>query len=140
MQKDSSSYGAVRPSWDKKDCSVRAVAVAIGATYEQASAIYAAAGRQTKKATPVSISITVCETWLRMIPRPGQMRLAEFVVLNGRGSFVVRKKGHMFAIIDGVVQDWEGGLTKPGTIVESAWEVTEETKARLAKALAILPS
>ena len=135
MKRDSTAFGAVRPAYDKADCSVRALAVATGCTYQQASAIYSAAGRMLKKGTNVETSVRVHEQWLKMrrITDYDGWMLAAFIAANPKGRFVLHKRGHAFSVIDGVLHDWED-TTKPRTEIRRVWEVTEETLARIEKA------
>lgn len=107
MKKDTTAYGAVRPKWDTRDCTVRAFAVATGCSYEQASAIFSAAGRQLKKGTSVELSAKVHEEMFKMVRTNWVMPLAAFLLLNPSGRFILHKKGHAFAVVDGVVHDWE---------------------------------
>lgn len=134
MRKDSTSYAEVRPVYDTKDCSVRALAVATGCSYEQASAVFSAAGRVMKKGTSVDVSRKVHETWLGMLPTNPIDFVAAFVAANPKGRFILHSKRHAFAVIDGVVHDWEFSRTGPGTRVIRAWEVTEASLVKMEKA------
>ena len=58
------------------------------------------------------------------------MRLEAFLMLATKGSFVLHKFGHAFAVVDGVVHDWQG-TTKAGTTVLRAWKVTDKAKAKM---------
>ncbi len=139
MKRDSTAYGAVRPAWDKADCSVRALAVAAGCTYEVASAVFSAAGRKVGKGTPLTTSNKVHEDWLGMRQVEGVTGwpLAAFIAAYSKGRFVVHKRGHAFAVIDGVLHDWEN-TTKPGTEVQRVMEVMEVTLAKIAKVAALI--
>ena len=134
MKKDSTSYGAERPAWDKNDCSIRALATATGCGYAQASMIFTAAGRTLRQGTTTALSQEVYEKWLGMIPlmHVEGMSLGEFARLAHTGNFIVHKFMHAFAVIDGVVHDWEG-TSRDATKVVRAWRVTPATRAKLAK-------
>lgn len=131
MKKDLTLYGETCPTWDTNDCAVRALAVATGATYAQASLFFNATGRQLKKGTPYSSVELVCEEWLGMKPIKSaeEMPLGLFAAA-AVGRFMVLKRGHAFAVIDGVVHDWETS-TKESTVVVKAWMVTPVTLARI---------
>ena len=138
MKRDSTAYAEVRPTWDKRDCSVRAAAVACGMTYEQASVLFAAFGRQLKKGTTIGTSRQVHEAKLKMEYIPDcEMPLSHFVLLYDTGSYVVHKKSHAFAVVDGTIHDWENGV-KGLTKVMRAWRVTEETKVQVQKLIDLL--
>lgn len=128
MRHDSTSYAQVRPKWDRNDCSVRALAVAVGLTYEQAGAIFAAFGRKMKEGTSVETSIRVMEERLKMRRlelSDGPEELKYFALYQDKGRFVLHRRGHAFALVEGVIHDWEG--TRATTQVIRAWEVTPET-------------
>lgn len=128
MRHDSTAYSAVRPKWDRNDCSVRALAVAVGLTYEQAGAIFAAFGRKMKEGTSLDLSIRVMEDRLKMRRlelSDGPEEIKYFALYRDTGRFVLHRKGHAFALVEGVIHDWEGTREKAQVI--RAWEVTPET-------------
>lgn len=142
MKKDSTAYAAVRPKWDTSDCCVRALAVACGVSYEAASVAFSAGGRRVGKGTPRDVSAKVYEEWLGMTRLEGVegMALADFAALAQRGRYVVHKAGHAFAVIEGIVHDWAGTTTKPGTRVQLAWRVTEGARVKMLKVEDMLKS
>ncbi len=105
---NTTAYAAPKPTWDKGDCSVRALMCAVGCSYETASALFSAAGRQLKKGTLVGTSRQVYETWLKMRPLPEvkDWPIAAFAAVYDKGSYIVHRRGHAFAVINGVVADW----------------------------------
>lgn len=131
MKRDSTAYGAVRPVWDRSDCSVRALAAATECTYEAASAVFSAAGRSIKKGTPVQISRTVHETWLGMKEVPTFCFLAAFLVAYPQGRFILHTRTHAFAVIDGIVHDWNDSRVGPRSKLERAWEVGEQARGKM---------
>lgn len=137
MKVDSTSYGAVRPAWDKKDCSVRALAVACKIPYDTASVLFAACGRSLKKGTSVELSRQIHEGKLKMEYVEEEMSLHHFTLLYNVGSWIVHRKGHAFAVVDGVVHDWEGN-PQLHTRVLRAWRVTAATKAQVTKLVDLL--
>jgi len=132
MKRDSTGYAAPAPFADTKDCVVRALAAATGCSYKQSSAIFSAAGRKLKQGTYTDISHTVHEQWLamRLLPNVEGLDLGTFMRLAPKGSFVVHKRSHAFAVVDGVLHDWERG-THERTLIRRAWQVTEATLAKL---------
>lgn len=132
MKRDSASYGAIQPTYDKNDCSIRAISVAAGCTYAQASAMFSAAGRKLKKGTDVATSRTIHETWLHMEPvnDAPDMTIEMFILWYPRGSYVLHKSGHAFAIVDGVLHDWED-TTRASTKILRAWQVTTKTREKV---------
>lgn len=127
MKKDSTAYAAVIPTYDKSDCSVRALAVATGCTYQQSSAIFSAAGRKLKKGTFVETSLKVYVEWLGCEElKVREWPLAGFIAAYPKGRFILHRKGHAFAVIDGVLHDWAGGKTWQGSLLTHGYEVTEK--------------
>ena len=132
MKKDSTSYGADRPAWDKSDCSVRALACATNVPYTVASVTFSARGRSVKKGTSGVLSAQLYEEVLGMreIQVASGMRLDEFLSYAPTGRFLVHKTGHAFAIIEGVVHDWDN-TSKESTRLTRVWKVTEKALAKM---------
>jgi hypothetical protein len=85
-----------------------------------------------KKGTPVDLSHTVYVTWLRM-EHIGDVRgwpVAAFIAAYPQGRFIVHRRGHAFAVVDGVLHDWKGG-TKVGSKILDVWRVTEATQEKI---------
>lgn len=134
MKRDSTSYSEVRPTYDKGDCSVRALAVGTGCTYEQASAVFSAAGRQMKHGTSQDTSHKVHVEWLKMKPLENVKgwSVAAFIAANPSGTFILHRRRHAFAVVNGVLHDWEIG-TKARSKIVRGWEVTQEAKTKMKK-------
>ena len=117
MKRDSTAYGAVRPVWDRADCCIRAVAVSTGCTYELASAMFSAAGRKLRTGTSVEMTYHVHEMFLRMkrVKDVCGWPLAAFIAAYPKGRFILHRRGHAFAVVNGVLHDWEN-TTKPKTV------------------------
>jgi len=132
MKKDTTSYGAERPAWDKNDCSVRALAVATGVPYAVASVAYSVLGRRLKTGTQVGLSERLHIEILGMtkVTAVEGMDLETFLRVVPKRSYVVHKIGHAFAVVDGVVHDWEN-TTRPGTRITRVWKVTERARAKM---------
>lgn len=132
MRRDTTAYSAVRPEWDKNDCSVRALACATKVSYIVASMTFSAQGRSVKKGTPTELSIKLHEEVLgmRRIAMAEGMRLEDFVAAAKTGSFIIHKASHAFALVDGVIHDW-ATTTKDSTQIVRAWKVTEKALAKM---------
>jgi hypothetical protein len=132
MRKDTTSYGADRPAWDKNDCSVRALAVATGVPYAVASVAYSVLGRRVRAGTEVSLSERLHIEILGMVQITAVegMDLETFLQVAPKGRYVVHKVGHAFAVVDGVVHDWEN-TTRPATRITRVWKVTERARAKM---------
>ena len=132
MRRDTTAYSAVRPEWDKNDCSVRALACATGVHYIVASMTFTAQGRSVKKGTPTELSTKLHEEVLgmRRIEMAEGMRLEDFVGFATTGSFIIHKAHHAFAVVDGVIHDWEN-TTKDSTKIVRAWKVTEKAREKM---------
>jgi len=132
MRRDITAYSAVRPAWDKNDCSVRALACATNVRYIVASTIFAAQGRSVKKGTPTELSTKLHEEVLgmRRVDFAEGMRLEDFVRVAITGCFIIHKHRHAFALVNGVIHDWET-TTKDSTKIVRAWKVTDKALAKM---------
>lgn len=128
IKRISTSYSA--PTGERNDCSVRALSVAARISYERAYGLYAKVGREPNKGTYTRITMALAErcgfTNVRLHPphSPFKPTLAQFIRLYPKGSYLVHRSGHAFALVDGVVHDWEYG-TGPRTRIHAAWEVSK---------------
>lgn len=135
MRKDSTGYSAARPAWDKQDCSVRALASAAGVSYETASAAFSARGRRLGRGTEVELSRRLYEDVLGMkrVTLAEGMLLGDFADLARTGSFIIHSRTHAFALVEGVVHDWEARTSHPRTKIEAAWKVTDLARGKMRK-------
>lgn len=136
MEKTTAMYAETSVGWDRRDCTVRALAVAAGVEYEVASMTLSAGGRRVKKGMTVPELRRIYEGVLHMQPLDAvsaiQPRLVDFLAAHPQGRFVLVKRRHAFAVVDGVVHDWES-TTNERTAIVTGWLVTGKTQARLAK-------
>ena len=139
MKKDTTAYAAPRPFEDKADCSIRALMSATGTSYEIASMTFSAQGRRMKKGTSVDVSIRVHEEVLGMkrITMAEGLRLEAFLKVAKTGRFIVHKHGHAFAVVNGVVHDWDN-TSRANTTLVRVWKVTETAIVKLARMAQIL--
>lgn len=98
----------VAASGDRNDCCVRALSVAANLPYEQCHALMAKHGRKNGKGTPYATSDAVHAELGHEVTRHRGLgpTLAQFIRANPKGRFVVHRKWHAFALVDGVVHDW----------------------------------
>ena len=132
MKRDATIYASARPFADKNDCVVRAVMAATGCSYETASAMLAAAGRKMGKGTFAETWRLVYDKYLgleKLDIKAEFWTVAAFIAAHPKGSYIVHKKRHAFAVVDGILHDWESG-TRPGNRLEGVWLVTEKAKER----------
>src|ERR1035437_6211253 len=87
---------------EKRDCAVRALAVAADIPYYQAHDIFKSGGRRYRcgsyNTRPTLAKIGIEGASCRM-------SLASFIYMNPKGSFYIIKRGHAFAVKDGIVFD-----------------------------------
>lgn len=114
---------------ERADCAVRALMVAAGMTYEAAHRIYAKNGRETGRRTRrLTQTVTMRQLGFIALTLEDdgglvlQPTVTQFIKANPRGRYIVRKRGHLFAVIDGVVHNWKHGVG-PRTRVTHAWVV-----------------
>jgi hypothetical protein len=110
---------------DRRDCSVRALSIAANLPYEHCSKLFAHHGRKRGHATPTHISDGIHDDLgmqqVPLLPR-GWLTVTRFIAEHPVGRFVVHRRGHAFAIIDGVIHDWSRG-TGPRSRIKKAWRV-----------------
>ena len=103
------------------DCVVRALSLASGISYPAMHKEMAELGRKNRCRTK-SFWTDWADEWCgpRVNYEKGKMTVLKFIQLNPKGRFVIRIRGHAFAVIDGVIHDtWE---QRPGSWVISSWE------------------
>lgn len=132
MKRDTTAYAASGSFKDKADCSIRALAVATGVSYTVASMTFSARGRRLGKGTDVALSTQLHEEVLgmRRVTLAEGLRLEAFLEVARTGCYIIHKKGHAFAVIDGVVHDWSN-TSKESTCIRRCWKVTEAATAKM---------
>lgn len=61
------------------------------------------------------------------------MLLGDFADLARTGSFIIHSRTHAFALVEGVVHDWEARTSHPRTKIEAAWKVTDLARGKMRK-------
>lgn len=114
----SAGDGALR---QRADCTIKALAAAAAIPYEQAHAIAEEAGRRRGRVFKSSVLIEAAKDAgfnFRKIRGTG-MTINRFTKKYPQGRFYARKKGHAFAIVDGVVSD----KTTLGSRIVDVWQL-----------------
>lgn len=132
---ETTSYNGDHMAGERNDCAVRALMTVTGSTYRVAwGLIKVKTGRPNRKGTPTRalarfldsgtiLGCTFERTQGTGVSKRGRITLARFVRQNLVGTFYVLKRGHAFAIVDGVVVDtWKPGAR---SLVFAAWRVTK---------------
>ena len=132
-------YDATHAEYNEhNDCSVRAVMTVTGSTYKAAHTLLAEdCGRPNRRGVS-SYNFTrrmdqgeVLGSKLERVkgigyqwePNAKRITLAKFIQQNPVGTFLLGKRGHAFAVVDGVLVDtWRVG---PRALVNRAWKVTK---------------
>lgn len=117
--------GAYKPT-EKNDCAVRAVAKVLRMPYRDAHQWLAAAGRQERHG--ISLMKLLYDAYVGQMlvkgrriyfrffhPDLPRYTVAEFLNAHKTGSYILQTKGHVFAMIDGIIYDdkkwaWEKAL------------------------------
>lgn len=105
---------AQRDASEKSDCTVVALSIAIGVPYDVAHRMLAEAGRHDRRGFRLSSWLreqrqsTICGYKVTAAKVPW-LTLAQIRRDFPRGRFIVRKRGHVFAMIDGVILDYNTG-------------------------------
>ncbi len=118
-------------SGERRDCAVRAATIAAGREYVEVHRIFWSYGRKPRRSTPLRIFMQVAEhlgaveTLAAAGYRVGPLgtgekspTLSRFAATHREGRYVVRVRGHMLAVIDGVVHDHS---QQPRRRVLQAW-------------------
>jgi hypothetical protein len=130
---------AGRPSCEKDDCTVRALAVVTGDAYAKAHALIGSWGRKSGHSFNVTDRIgdlpgfRSLRLWYARLPYVldnGQkgfsgrnLTLAEFAKRHPVGRFYLCTLDHAFALIDGAVHDLRAGLVDDESELHGAWLV-----------------
>ena len=139
------SRGYTMPSGDRRDCVVRALAIATGRPYDECNALYAKHGRKRNHGTPRYVTIKVHRAIgsldVRVLQpsrkpvRPGYDGLdprgayptrAQFIKKNPKGRYVLLSRGHACALVDGVIHDWASHTSGARTRVIQAFLITAQ--------------
>lgn len=118
------------------DCVVRAFSVAANRPYAEIHTLCATHGRPygrgtsnaTMRAVAKAMGIQEERTLLAYVSINGRLyrpTLAAFIKANPTGRFVLTRRGHAFALIDGVVHDWAHG-TGARSRITKAFRIIEE--------------
>lgn len=117
-----------RPN-SKNDCTVRAVALVWGLSFDNAYELLALSGRVPHKrfdfktwAEGVNKQHGTTFQWLSFPAEKGKRRMtpAEFCQSHETGSYILRTAKHVFAVIDGVVLDEQPNAER---CVYGAWKL-----------------
>lgn len=107
------------------DCTVRALALSVGLSYDEAYDYLAAKGRKCGKGFHLEILLN---KWpgvdkLSFPAKKGEprMSLASFVTSHPSGTYVVRTAKHVQAVINGVIHDTHA--TRLSRCVYTAWQI-----------------
>lgn len=120
---------AVGFSHEQNDCSVRAIQIALNIPYSEAHHIIKTKTGRRDKGACYGFSSFVeknIQYIKKLDPKPWKNEekigtLSKFIKNNPTGTWILRKNGHVFTVIDGVVYDsWNPG---PKTQIKQAWQI-----------------
>jgi hypothetical protein len=122
------AYGA--PAGDHNDCSVRALALAACVDYTVAFDACARVGRKQGHGIYPEVMYRAILEFASAVPylKP-RISLARFVAANPLGHFILFVRGHFLALCDGIVFDWDKGVSPAGRqrgakrIVRYSWRL-----------------
>lgn len=135
MRRAFKDYAHTPPAYahEKADCAVRAVRVASGRPYADVHGLLKVAGRKGRHGTFNHHTGAVCKLLGAVkvdtfapagdgeYERPRYMTVAQFLRAYPTGTFACARNGHYFAIVDGVVHDWQRSRTGSRSRVHTAW-------------------
>lgn len=114
---------------EKSDCTVKALALAYGTSYDWAHAVLKAYGRQrgkglyTHQVFPQVFKDMEIKHKIGPYTRKERISLKKFCEKHPKGRYVVCSSGHAMAVVDGVVYDWGD---KPRRLVVWAVRIHKE--------------
>ena len=122
---------STRPK-SKEDCTVRALALATGVSFDKAYDVLAIAGRKPHQRFAFKLwanslapryTLRVELRWhpFQAVKGESRMNPAKFCTQFLNGRWIVRTAKHVFAVIDGVVLDETS--PRPDRCIYGAWEV-----------------
>lgn len=129
MKRERTAYAEPASVKDKSDCSVRALAVALGITVDQSGVLFSAMGRTLGKGTETEITKRL-HAKLGLIEIEVEGLDLQTFAARAAGDYVLHKKGHAFAVLGGIVHDWGEGTTKERTQLVRGWKVTPEAREK----------
>lgn len=111
---------------EKNDCTVRAIAATTDMTYLQAHELLKYCGRRDRRRFKFVSWICSVRNINGRVPVPvtvsiGAKTTGQFLKMKMSGRFIVRTRGHVFAVIDGVIHD-EGRFI-PRARVKNIWRM-----------------
>lgn len=131
IRKTWTAYSSMAPAEgvEHNDCAVRALAIALDMPYGDCHDHYAHHGRKWGRGTPISTTMNLMRSLgaaqVNTRNRGGRDgTLTQFLRAYPQGRYWVARRGHAFAVVDGVVHDWQHG-TGPRSRVIYAWRMPE---------------
>jgi hypothetical protein len=114
---------------ESNDCTVRATSLAINKPYQDVHGVFAKHGRRDGKgvtlATLIAVLIDLTKNNLKIVASHAIRRetLASFIKTHPKGKYLVIKRGHAFAVIDGVAHDAHSSCCGARSIVKYAYKL-----------------
>lgn len=106
----------------RADCAVRAVQTALAIPYDDAHAMFKAKGRKDNQATQTKVTTKVLKQRTRRMSYRKGRTVERFIREHPTGRYIVRKRGHLFSIVDGTVSD----DTSRKAIITTYWRVLDD--------------
>lgn len=95
--------------YEYNDCTVRSTSLALNKPYHDVHKVYTEKGRQPRRGSTVKIMEKVLQHFSNddrvMIRALAEPTFAQFAKANPKGKFIVVKRKHAVALIDGVWHD-----------------------------------
>jgi hypothetical protein len=116
---------------ESNDCTVRATSLAMNKPYEEVHKVFAKHGRRIGKGVTIAnLMATLMDLTQKNINIVAnhsirKQTLGSFIKTHPKGRFVVVKRGHAFAVIDGVAHDAHSSCCGARSIVKYAYKVGE---------------
>ena len=119
---------------EKNDCAVKAISIVARVSYFKAHEALTAHGRLPRKGTtfktqtvPALASLGIEITQVKRDRQPSGSRYTPKTIGQKlkKGYYLCRCKGHIFAVVNGVVEDWTDGRQHR---INQIWKVNKKRK------------
>ena len=116
---------------ESNDCTVRATCLAMSKPYKSIHKVFAKHGRKSGQgvtlATLMAVLLDITKNKMSIVANHAVKKhtLAGFIKTHPKGKYVIVKRGHAFAVVDGVALDAHSSCCSARSFVKFAFKVGE---------------
>lgn len=126
MRLNSATYKSTPRAYagERADCSVRAIRCAAEVDYAPVYTVLMNLGRESgRRVWPRTMDFACAKFNAFPMPLEGRPTLKQFLKAHKTGRYVLFRKGHYFAVVNGSVHDWTNTSTNSSSRIRNVWEV-----------------